>query len=411
MEEAGARAPTSAAAAAAAVVLVAAGASAAAAQDGEPALSVSADAVHIEFTGRVQTQAATSSCSEFPFDDDSPCVDQAPGLDVFLRRVRLAAELVLLEVERDGESVPFLSAKVEPDFGEVDGVELRHAFGRLDFGEHVAVQVGQFKRPFDGFNLVSSSKLLTIERDLDVPGVPGLRAASLDEFATRFNLGSYDIGAMVSGAVAGGRLAYSAGVFNGEPSATNNDRNAEKQFVGRLRYDTEAAGLPLSVAAAGAATDLPFRDTGDQEGRPRSGAHYHDWEVFAELGGDAPGPQVQAGLLFGDNPLEDELGRPPEPAAEGGADFATMTAWQAVGAYRFTVPGTPYLEAVEPAFRVTRAEPNTDVDGDETWGFTPGVNVYFHRRNKLQLNLDVVSFTGDRFDTVSSFKTQFQVYF
>lgn len=397
--------------AAAALALLGLAVPPAAGQDGEPALSVSSDAVHIHFTGRVQTQAATSSCSEFPFADDSPCVEQAPGLDVFLRRVRLAAELVLLEVERDGDAAPFLSARVEPDFGQGDGVELRHAFGRLDFGEHAAVQIGQFKRPFDGFNLVSSSRLLTIERDLDVPGVPGLRAASLDEFATRFNLASYDVGAMFSGAAAGGRIEYFAGVFNGEPSAVNNDRNAEKQFTGRLRYSTEAAGLPLSVAVAAAATDLPFEAADDQEGAPRSGIYYHDWEVFAELGDHGPGLQVQAGLLFGDNPLEDELGGAPDPTAEGGADFATMNAWQTVGAYRLDVPGARWMEGVEPALRITRADPNTGVADDETWGFTPGLNVYFHRRNKLQMNVDVVSFAGDRFDTVSSFKTQFQVYF
>jgi hypothetical protein len=374
-------------------------------------LEVTAGAVRVDLTGRVQTQLATTSCSEFPFDPGSPCTEQAPGPDLFMRRVRFAATVTIAELERGGDTVPFIVGKVEPDFADVDAVVLRDAYGRLNFSDAVRVQIGQFKRPFDGFNLVSSSRLLTVERDLDVAGVPGIRAASLGEFADRFNLGSYDIGGMVFGEVLGGRIGYSIGVFNGEPSEVNNDRNAAKQFIGRLRYGTRVAGLPLSVEAATAVTDLPFEGAEDQPGRPRSGEFYRDHEVFVELGDYEPGPHVQAGVIFGDNPLQGRDGEEPALGGESDPDFAPMRAWQIVGAYRWAVPGTPFVEGLEPAVRVTRAEPNGEIEGDEVWGFTPGVNLYFHGRNKLQLNWDLVRFGGDRFDGVDSFKAQFQVYF
>lgn len=365
-------------------------------------VEVTASAVEVDLSGRVQFQTATSSCSDFPFEAGSPCAEQAPGVDAFMRRVRLSAVVTIND---------FLTAKVEPDFGDVNDVVLRDAYGRLTFSDHARVQIGQFKRPFDGFNLVSSSQLLTVERDLDVPGVPGLAAASLDEFSTRFNLASYDIGAMFFGAAGEGRIEYAVGAFNGEPSGVNNDRNAEKQFVGRLTYNLEVGRLPLSVAAAAAVTDLPFRAADDQSGSPRSGEYYTDFEIWAELGDYEPDPHVQAGLIFGDNPLQTEAGAPADPAMPGGDDFATMRSWQVIGAWRFPVPSTRYVAAVEPAFRVTRAEPNTDLDDDEVWGFTPGVNVYFHGRNKLQLGWDFVEFAAGGRESVNSFKSQFQVYF
>ena len=366
-------------------------------------VTLDASAVEVDLSGRVQLQAATSSCSSYPFEEGSPCTEQVPSLDLFTRRVRFSATVQIND---------FLSAKVEPDYGAVDGVTLRDAYGRLTFSDHAKVQVGQFKRPFDGFNLVSSSQLLTVERDVDVPGVPGLTAASLGEFTSAFRLGSYDIGAMLLGSAADGRLAYRAGVFNGEGSSASDDTNGGKQLVGRLTWRAVSGDLPLSISAAAAWTDRPVRSPDDQPGTRLGSDHYGDFELFAELGDYEPGPHVQAGLIFGDNPLQasdgTETGDAPLPT---GLDYAGMHAWQAVGAWRFALPGTAHLEAVEPAFRITRAEPNTDLEDDEVWAFTPGLNLYFFGRNKLQLNWDVATFAADGTDAVSSFKSQFQVYF
>lgn len=366
-------------------------------------VTLDARAVEVDLSGRVQVQAATSSCSSFPFGEGSACTEQAPSVDLFTRRVRLSTTVRIND---------FLSAKVEPDFGGLDGVSLRDAYGRLTFSDHARVQIGQFKRPFDGFNLISSTRLLTVERDVDIPGVPGLAAASLDEFVSAFDLGSYDVGAMLSGATDGGRLAYRAGLFDGEDGSSGDDADGGVQLVGRLTYRLATGELPLSVSAAAAWSDRAVREPDDQPGTRLGSDHYGDFELFAELGAYEPGPHVQAGLIFGDNPRQTPdgaaTGSDPLPASRG---YAGMYAWQAVGAWRFALPGAEHLEAVEPAFRVTRAEPKTDVAGDGVWGFTPGLNVYFFGRNKLQINWDVATFAGDGTDAASSFKSQFQVHF
>lgn len=381
------------------ILLLAAGAGTARAQE----VTLDASAVEVDLSGRVQVQAATSSCSDFPFASDSPCTEQVPSLDMFARRMRFSAFVTIDD---------FVSAKVEPDYAEVSGVTLRDAYGRLTFGDGLKLQVGQFKRPFDGFSLVSSSQLLTVERDVDIPGVTGMRAASLGEFTSGFHLASYDIGAMAFGTIADGRLDYHAGVFNGEGSSTSDDRNGGKQMVGRLTYHLTAGDLPLSISAAGAYSDRPFEGADDQPGTQLSSKFYSDFELFAELGGYEPGPHVQAGFIFGDNPTEAPDGGPviDLDRTPRFREFASMRAWQAIGAWRFAV-GAERLEAVEPVVRVTRAEPNTDLDDDEVLAYTPGLNIYFHGRNKLQVSWDFATFAGDSFGSVNSFKSQFQVYF
>lgn len=357
-------------------------------------VQVTSDATEIDLSGRLQLQTATSSCSDYPFEADSPCTEQAPGVDAFVRRARLTVSVTLSD---------YVDGRIEPDFGAVDGVELKSAWGRISFSDAARLQIGQFKKPFDGFQLTSSSRLLSIERDLDVPGVPGLRAASLDELTTRSRISGYDIGVMLSGRPADA-FTYWIGGFNGEPEAFNGDRDTEKQLVARAQYELSVGDLPLALAAAGALTDLPYiRPDGS-----RDGEYYADVELWAELGDFSGGPHVQAGLVLGENPLQDPEGDFPEPIPEA---FASMVSWQVIGAYRWAVEGTDLVEAVEPTFRITRADPNTDLDDDENWGFTPGFNLYLDGRNKLQLGWDFVTFADDAYGSVNSFKTQYQLYF
>ena len=68
------------------------------------------------------------------------------------------------------------------------------------------------------------------------------------------------------------------------------------------------------------------------------------------------------------------------------------------------------IEAIEPIFRVTWADPNTDIDEDDNWGLTPGVQIFFYGRNKISFNWDFALFT-DGTDSASSFKLLLQAYF
>lgn len=367
-------------------------------------LVLKSDAIQIELSGRVQTQMATSSCSDFPFDAGSPCAEQAPGIDLFVRRARLAFEIGISDL---------VDAKIQPGFGDLDRVTMKDAWGRLSFSPAFRVKVGHFKRPFDGFQLTSSTRILTIERDLDVPGVPGLAAPSLDELTTRFRVSDRDVGVMAHGAPAGTGLAYWAGVFNGRSPADNDDLNSGKQLVGRLQYTFRPGGpLPVTLAAAAANTDLPVQGAGDQPGVRASAERYTSYELWAEVGDFAPGPHLQAGLVLGDNPLQTAAGDPvvPDAVAES-RQLAPAAAWQVIGAYRLAVRGTDLLSALEPVFRVSRADPNRDLEDDEAWGVTPGVQLFFGGRNKVAMNWDLVYFGDDAVDGVSSVKVQFQTHF
>ena len=53
------------------------------------AQEITTGAVKLKFGGRIQLQAGTSSCDDFPVPADSKCVEQVPSTDLFLRRVRL----------------------------------------------------------------------------------------------------------------------------------------------------------------------------------------------------------------------------------------------------------------------------------------------------------------------------------
>jgi len=351
-------------------------------------------AEEIDLSGRFQLQGVTSSCSGDLPEADSACTTNVPGVDWFARRARLSATVKVSD---------FISGKIEPDYGSVSGVTLRDAYGMLTFGPGARLQVGQFKKPFDGFHLTSSTQILTIERDLDIPGVPGPRALSMAELTTRNMLSSYDLGVMLSGRIGEG-LRYWAGTFDGRAPEENGDVNTDKQFVGRLQYSLEAGELPLSLAVAGALTDLPYTGV---EGR-LAGQYYGNVELWAELGDFDGGPHVQVGWVMGENSLETPGGVTPTPPD---ADLATMHSWQVIGSWKRAVDGVEHVEAVEPLLRVSVAEPNTDIANDAVYGFTPGVQVFFSGRNKVALNWDFVSFADDATSSANSFKVQYQFHF
>jgi hypothetical protein len=45
------------------------------------------------------------------------------------------------------------------------------------------------------------------------------------------------------------------------------------------------------------------------------------------------------------------------------------------------------------------------------WGFTPGLQIFFYRRNKLALNWDFATPTSDTLRSENSLKARLQFYF
>lgn len=363
-----------------------------------------ADAVTVELAGRFQTQVAGSSCSGFTSEStgNSLCARDVPTLDLFVRRARLEIDIEVNE---------WISGRFQPDFAAIDGVELKDAWGMVDLQPGAdqtmaRIRAGHFKRPFDGFQLTSSTQILTIERDLDIPGVAGVAALSLDELATRNLLSDRDVGVMVDGGTAGDRFHYWVGVFNGQGTTDNGDTDNAKQIIGRAQYTLAAGGRPVKIAAAGALGEVGFTRLDGALDSRAVGA----FELFAELGDFGGGPHVQAGVILGKNRLENEEGGVPN--LEGGDPLANMRTWQAIGSWKIDTSDRFYfVEAVEPLFRITMADPNTNTESDTVWGFTPGLQVFFDGRNKLALNWDFVRFGADGVDGESSFKAQYQFHF
>jgi len=352
-------------------------------------------AIKLKFGGRVHVQAGTSSCDEFPVPADSRCAEQVATTDLFLRRVRLTVE---------GEITDRIDFKIEPDYNKVDQLGLKDAWGRFKFSDMAKLKMGHFKRPFDGFELTSSTQILTVERAMVVRGLENFVAPSLGAATVFFNLGDRDIGVELSGATENGLFSYWVGAFTGDSDLKFQDSNAEKQFVGRAQLAFEPGGIPLAIAVAAAATDEGFETLE----RGLQSEYYYDYELFAELGDFGGGPHVQAGLVFGDNPTQNAGGSPIDLA--GGDAFATFVTWQAIGSWKIAT-GILGLEAIEPLFRVTWGDPNTDVDDDAGWGFTPGVQFFFYKRNKLALNWDIATWEEDGVRSENSFKAQVQFHF
>ena len=352
-------------------------------------------AMELEVSGRLQFQLQTSSCGDAAPAVTSACAAEAPGLDMFLRRARLAVEATIDER---------LTFKLEPDFSDIDEVSLKDAWGRYAFSPALAVKAGHFKRPFDGFHLTSSSHL-PFERAVVVPGVPGSALPSFSGLTKTAGLSDRDIGLTLEGAHAAGRFAWWFGIFNGDSDSGAQDTNTEKQFIGRAQVTLEAGGSPLGLAGAVAYSDAPFVGTsGDTEAE-----HYTNLELWAALGDwGRDGLLVHAGLVTGDNPRVNDIGSPIDLAA--GEEFADLLTLQGVAAYRIPVSGGGSVEALTPLLRISYGDP-TDLADDEVLAFTPGVALFFHGRNRLAVTWDVASFAAEDVDPESSFTAQMQFHF
>ncbi len=366
----------------------------------EPGLGqfeISSKGATLRIGGRVQFQARRSSCSAFPVQ--LPCMEEVPATAWFIRRARLELTVTISD---------FIEGRFAPEFAPstdiLDETNLTDAYGRLNFSEAARLQIGHFKRPFDGFQMMSSTQILTIERDIDIPGVPSTAALSLDEFTEQFNLSNRNNGIMLTGAVADGGFEYWAGVFNGNSATSNNSDADAKQLIGRVQYSTKVGALPLAVAAAGALSAEPFvRPSGE-----RADETYSNFELWVQLGDFDSGLIIQSELFVGQNPLESKAGMPIDLA--DGDEFANAWATQAIGGYSFPIHGSRFIQAIEAVLRVTYADPNTDQDRNEMWGLTPGVQLFFAERQRIAFNWDFAIFNND-LRTVNSFKTQYQFYF
>ena len=139
-----------------------------------------------------------------------------------------------------------------------------------------------------------------------------------DQGAQAFDLADRDIGVELSGSTKEELFSYWVGVFTGNSDLKFQDTNAEKQFIGRAQLKLDMAGMPFKLIGAAAATDAGY----ETEQAGLQSRYYYDFEIYAELGDFGGGPHVQAGVVLGDNPLQNRAGEAIDlPAGDSFAEF------------------------------------------------------------------------------------------
>ncbi len=333
----------------------------------------------VRIGGRMHTQYATSSV-------------ESHNSQFFFRRARIEADITVSD---------FFEARLQPEFGGFTA-ELKDAYVKFNFSSALHVTMGQFKRPFDLFELSSSVDLSLIERDGRVGGVSTCAGVgsvcSYSRLTERLGFADRDIGVRIGGAR--GKAAYEVSMTNGAGQNVA-DVNDAKSFSGRL---TVKAAPDLSLGANVALHD--YVDPGKED------AHAGAWGVDAQYGAWRDGLLVQASLVGGENwrRLRDGIGAPVDPSrpSTGPWEPSTFLAFQGAASWYAPLQGKRVV-GIEPLLRLSFGDPDRDAADDGGVVFTPGLMLYVSGRNKIGFNVDVWSpQTGD---TEHSLKVQSYLYF
>ena len=338
------------------------------------AQTVQAGDLILDFTGRAQAQLNTTSVGE---EELGP--GQAPPAASFeLRRTRLGANVVY-----DG----WIEGRIEVELTG-DAAQLTDAYIDLPLGSAFGVRAGQFKKPFGLYFLESNTRTITIERDArlrgleDLVGVIGETHWLLDESG----LLGRDVGVMLMGQSGG--VGLELGLFNGEGPNTRDARDT-KAFASRVTV-APVDGLLVGGAVSVLPTDVLV---GDDEVYATAFAVDAEWGGFRD-----PGLRVMAEAMAGENPL---VFTGDDPGQMMGVHVAAS--WFAPRAGR--------VEGIEPLLRVSWADPETDVEGNEGVLLTPGANVYFSGRNRLMVNGEFYIPSADGVDPQYGLLARLQIYF
>ena len=359
---------------------------------------IESDGVKLKLLGRVQTQFSTTSVDEAELlaAGRTPA-SPIPATMFETRRIRFGAEV---EYEK------WLVGKLETELG-MARLQIRDAFLNMAFSPHAQLRVGQFKKPFSLLQLTSSSVWPMIERGVRIRGLAdalalgdslagGTPALSRfqgvvlpgeeQELLEQQGYQSFDLGASVHGTA--GAFGYHAGVFNGAGFDRPDDTDA-KSWAARATYKF-GKNLPITIGAAASYREIRTQSRPTIE--TRDGTAY---EADLEIGAfRRAGIHVLAEVTTGTNLA---------------ADTADFFGAQAIAAW-FIPLDDGRFEGIELAGRVSHGDPSDVIEDDEGWLLTPGINLYFHGRNRLMLNWDFYR-AGERFSNENALRAQAQFYF
>jgi len=364
---------------------------------------------NVKLSGRLQTQF-------YYFGNEDYAATVGPQSNVFIRRARFEArgqlsENVSLYIQPSFEGGRNLSSLVTtctstpvPGGGGTptltcrttgrSGFRLRDAYIDVRFGPEAAqgalyLRAGQEKRPFSRYELTSSNNLPSIERG----GGQGLLARGSNDLFGGAGFLSHDVGASV-------RYEYKlddtrlitvkVGAYNGQGESLN-DVNDKKSFGARA---TVAVTSKLDVGGSWFAHD-GIVTVG---GVPDSTFTNYAFDIDAQWG--KPGDE---GLYL----LGEYLHGNDASAAKN-----TIQGIQGVAAYNIRMKSpASWLYAVEPAFRVDLADPNTDADDDRVTTITGVVGIYLSSRAQFRVAYERQSFQGDVTPSISGMRSALTVNF
>jgi len=355
---------------------------------------------NVRLSGRLQEQF-------YYFGNEDYAATVGPQSNVFTRRARIEArgqisENVAVYIQPSFEGGRNLSNVVTTCSGTPlvcrttgrSGFRLRDAYIDVRFSPEASkgalyLRAGQEKRPVSRYELTSSNNLPSIERGAGQGLVP---RASNDLFSSAGFL-SHDVGASV-------RYEYKlddtrlitlkVGAYNGQGESLN-DVNNKKSFGARGTFGITSK---LDVGASWFAHD-GIVTVG---GAPDSAFTNYAFDIDASWGkpGDE-GLYALAEYLHGNDATSSKF---------------TIQGIQGVAAYNIRMSSpTSWLYAVEPAFRIDIADPNSDLEDDKVTTLTGVLGIYMSSRAQLRVAYERQSFQGDVTPSISGVRSALTVNF
>jgi hypothetical protein len=355
---------------------------------------------NVKLTGRLQEQF-------YVFDNEPYAATVGSESNFFTRRARIEArgqisENVTVYIQPSFEGGRNLSNVVTTCSGTPlvcrttgrSGLRLRDAWIDVRFSPEASkgglyLRAGQEKRPYSRYELTSSNNLVSIERGA---GQGLLPRASNDLFSSNGFL-SHDVGASI-------RYEYKLddlrlvtlkfGAYNGQGESLN-DVNNTKSFGARA-----TAGLwsKLDIGGSWFAHDgiVTVGTT------PDSAFTNYAWGVDAQWG--KPGEE---GLYVLGEYLDGNDATSAKNKIRGVQGLAAYN-------YRFKSP-TSWLYAIEPAFRVDLADPNTALQSDRATLITAVLGIYMSSKAQLRVAYERQSFQDDITPAISGVRSALTVNF
>jgi hypothetical protein len=364
---------------------------------------------NVKVTGRLQEQF-------YFFDNDAYASQVGPQSNIFTRRARIEArgnisENVSVYIQPSFEggrnlssvTTTCTSSEVPAGGGTPtitcrttgrSGLRLRDAYIDVRFSPEASksalyLRAGQEKRPYSRYELTSSNNLVSIERGA---GQGLLPRGSNDLFNSNGFL-AHDVGGSI-------RYEYKLddlrlvtlkfGAYNGQGESLN-DVNNTKSFGARA-----TAGLwsKLDIGGSWFAHDgiVTVGTT------PDSAFTNYAWGVDAQWG--KPGDE---GLYVLGEYLDGNDATAAKNKIRGVQGLAAYN-------YRFKSP-TSWLYAIEPAFRVDLADPNTALESYRATLITAVLGIYMSSKAQLRVAYERQSFQNDIAPAISGLRSALTVNF